>query len=76
MNTKAIVIQVTLATIILSNGLSAQAGYVKKGVKKSDQGMKKGWHETTSGTKKGVSETSGGVKKGWHETTKAFKKVF
>jgi hypothetical protein len=76
MNTKAIIIQVSLVTTIFSSGLSAKAGYVKQGVKKSDQGMKKGWHETKSGVKKGASETSGGVKKGWHSTTKAFKKVF
>jgi hypothetical protein len=76
MNTKVIVIQASLTIMVFGNGLSTEAGYVKQGVKKSDQGVKKGWHETTGGVKKGASETSSGAKKGWHETTKAFKKVF
>ncbi len=75
--------QVSFLTVILLTIFScsdAQAGAVKRGVKKSVDvtvgATKKGLRETEKGTKKGIGVTVGATKKGIKETKKFFKKVF
>jgi hypothetical protein len=72
----AITIMASLAILICASSLAAEAGDIKQGLHKADNGAKKGVSVPVNGVKKGYRTSVNGTKKGWHSTTHFVKKVF
>lgn len=76
MKAKDAMIQVLVIGFMFGCTPSAQAGYVREGLKKTELGVEKAWRVTSDGVKKGAAKTSIEVKKGWGATKRFLDKVF